>query len=99
MSIRPEVQKFIDLGPFPPSKGADPDDIERRGALLDRIVRPPSREEAAALLACFGPDDAFGLAWSLLHLIETTPGGIPLFHKPAPSDNEWVRRLWNRSHR
>ena len=99
MSIRPEVQQLVDLGPFPSSDDADPHEIERRGALLDRIARPPTRAEAAALLACFGPDDAFGLAWSLLHLIETAPMGIPIDHKPSASENEWIRRLWDRSHR
>ncbi|MDB6032726.1 MAG: hypothetical protein JWM16_3064, partial [Verrucomicrobiales bacterium] len=27
-----------------------------------------------ALVKVFGPDDYYGLAWSLLHLIESAPG-------------------------
>lgn len=99
MSIRNEVRRLVELGPFPSSRDADEDDIARRGALLEGIAPPLTREEAAALLGCFGSDEAFGLAWALLHLIETAPGGAPLESKPADSENEWLRRLWDRSHR
>ncbi len=97
--MRSAIQQLIALGPFPASADADEHDIDRRGALLTSIKPPLTRPEATALLVCFGPDEAFGLAWALLHLIETTPGGIPIAAKPQPSDNEWVRRLWDRSHR
>jgi len=99
MAIRPEVQQLVDLGPFPAEKDAEEEDLRLRGALLDKIARPVTREEALALLTRFGPDDAFGGAWSLLHLIETAPGGILITSKPADSENEWIRRLWARSHR
>jgi hypothetical protein len=99
MAIRPEVQQLVDLGPFPDSATADEHDIDKRGALLSSIKRPLTREEAVALMNCFGPDDAFGLAWELLHLIESVPGGVPIASKPSQSDNEWLRRLWDRSHR
>jgi len=99
MSIRSEVQQLVDLGPFPKSADAEEYDIDRRGNLLTAITRPLTHEEAVVLLTCFGPDDAFGLAWALLHLIETTPGGVPISTKPQPSDNEWIRLLWDRSHR
>lgn len=99
MTIRAEVQQLIDLGQFPASADATDLDIDRRGALLTAIKPPLSREEGAALLVCFGPDDAFGLAWALLHLVETTEGGVPIETKPQPSDNEWVRLLWDSSHR
>jgi hypothetical protein len=98
MPIRSEVQQLVDLGPFPASADADEHDVDRRGALLTGITPPLTQEEAAALLVCFGPDEAFGLAWALLHLIEATPGGAPFATKPQQSDNEWVRRLWDRSH-
>ncbi|XMA39044.1 hypothetical protein O1157_27230 [Streptomyces albogriseolus] len=52
--------------------------------------------EARALLTCFGPDDCYGLAWSLLHLVETGPG--PAFTAdPGPDANEWHRRLFLRA--
>jgi hypothetical protein len=99
MAIRPEVQQLVSLGAFPASSDAEEHDIGRRGEILTSITPPVTREEALALLTCFGPDEAFGLAWALLHLIETTPGGVPLASRPAASENEWIRRLWDRSHR
>jgi hypothetical protein len=99
MAIRPEVQELTQLGPFPASQDADEQGINRRGDLLGRIEPPVTDEEATALLACFGPDEAFGLAWALLHLIETAPAGSPVREPPTESTNEWIKRLWDRSHR
>jgi len=99
MTIRSEVQELVDLGPFPASADAEEIDVERRGALLMKIVAPVTREEAVALLSCFGPDEAFGLAWTLLHLIETAPRDFPLVSNPLVPENEWVRRLRERRHR
>jgi hypothetical protein len=99
VAIRPEVQALIDLGPFPESSVAEEHHLRRIGELLDGIARPVNREEAECLMKCFGPDDCFGLAWTLLHLIETTPDGVPLSSKPPPWENKWIRDLWERSHR
>ena len=55
-------------------------------------------EEAKLLLGSFGPDDCFGLAWTLLHLIETAPGARHLVVEPSATDNEWIQSLWRRSH-
>jgi hypothetical protein len=46
----------------------------------------------------FGDDDCFGLAWTLLHLIESTPGW-PLPAALPDLRNEWVRRLRERAKR
>lgn len=75
--IRPEVREFISLGILP-SEDLEPDDVldaalRRAGELLDRIERPVTDEEAHALAECFGDDESFGLAWTLLHTIETAP--------------------------
>lgn len=99
MSIRPEVQELLNLGAFPPSSAADEKDVARRASLLQAISPPVSVSEAAALLSCFGPDETFGLAWELVHLIETAPGGVPIAAKPPASANEWVARLWDRARR
>lgn len=75
--VRRQVSDFIALGKLP-SEDGEPDEaleeaVEQAGALLDLIERPVSDEEAHALAECFGQDVCFGLAWSLLHLIETAP--------------------------
>ncbi|WP_181449383.1 hypothetical protein [Nonomuraea aridisoli] len=70
--MRPEVQAFVAEGPLP-DEDADEAEIDRRDAQLRAISRPVTGEEAKALAACFGPDDCYGVAWALLHLIETGP--------------------------
>ncbi|MFF2432516.1 hypothetical protein [Streptomyces mirabilis] len=75
--IRPEVADFTALGKLP-SEDGEPDEaleeaVERAGALLGLIERPLTDEEAHALADCFGDDECFGVAWVLLHLIETAP--------------------------
>ena len=97
--IRPEVREFVALGPLPESAAATEDGLERQGAFLKRIDAPVSDDEAELLATRFGPDDCFGLAWSLLHLIETAPGAGRRRPQPPPSANEWVRRLWHRASR
>jgi hypothetical protein len=44
-------------------------DLEQRERLLHAIARPVSDEEAQLLVTCFGNDNCFGLAWTLLHLV------------------------------
>ncbi|GAA4981198.1 hypothetical protein GCM10023205_57990 [Yinghuangia aomiensis] len=93
--MRTEVQAFVADGPLP-DWDASEDEIDRRCSRLDSIAKPVTRAEALALANCFGPDDCYGVAWPLLHLIETGPNPV-LTTKPAPDDNEWRHRLWKRA--
>jgi hypothetical protein len=45
---------------------AEQDAVERYQHLLDSITPPVTDAEAEALVLLFGPDDGFGLAWTLL---------------------------------
>jgi len=74
--IRPEIEELERLGPLP----ADDDDypgIDRRLFDVEHLlaaVDPPVTVEEARVLAALFPRDGgtcYGLAWSLLHLIET----------------------------
>ena len=71
--MRESVRKFIKLGPLPSNKES-PDVIERHELALQTIQEPVTLEEANALADMFGPDDCFGLSWTLVHLIESAPG-------------------------
>src|SRR5262245_28426097 len=93
--MRLEVKQFVNLGPLPASN-AEEDDIAAHESALHRIRPPVSFEEAEALSTCFGPDECFGLAWTLLHLIETAPKS-PFLGEPPITENEWVKRLWDRA--
>ena len=92
MSIRAEVSAFVQLVPLPKSRDAGQEQIKKLEEALNKITPPISREEAIALATVFGPDDCFGLAWSVVHLIESTPGEIPLDEIPQ-SENQWIVSL------
>jgi hypothetical protein len=54
-------------------------------------------EEAKVLMACFPvtDEDCYGLAWSLLHLIETAGDSLEL-RETRPTE-PWLIRLWARA--
>lgn len=93
------VREFVALGPIPDSASVTEAQINLLGEALDRITPPITPEEAELLLTAFGPDECFGLAWNLLHIIEIAPGGAPICTEPSVDANEWVRDLWTRAHR
>ena len=57
--MREEIRKLAEMGPLPASDSAE----------LKAISAPTSDEEARILAGLFGPDDCYGLAWTLMHLI------------------------------
>ena len=95
--MRPEVRELVAMGPLPDSASAADDmNLEKRQSLLDAIGKPLSDHEAEGLAGLFGPDDCFGLAWTLVHLIETAPGW-PLLDRLPAVDNEWIALLRKRA--
>jgi hypothetical protein len=90
--MRREVQAFVAGGPLP-DRDADGEEIDRRCDQLEAIAKPVTGEEARALVACFGPDDCYGVAWTLLHLIETGPNPV-LTTEPAPEASQSHHTLW-----
>ena len=97
MTVRQGVRDFVNLGPLPDSS-ASVEMIAKHEEYLTRIARPVTDEEAEVLVQCFGPDDCFGLAQTLLTIIETAPGGSPVKEHPGDTANEWIMRLWERAH-
>ena len=94
--IRPEIAELTKMGKFPASKDADVALIRRRQELLSRVTQPISDGEAMELIKVFGPDDYYGLAWTVLHLIESSPHW-PLMECLSDSSSEWTARLRNRA--
>lgn len=45
-----------------PDWDASEGQIDRRVRQLDAILKPVTGKEAKALVACFGPDDCYGVA-------------------------------------
>jgi hypothetical protein len=93
--MRRQIEELKQMGPLPVAKGADVALLRRYQQLLDSVAKPVSDEEARVLVGLFGPDDCFGLAWTVLHLVETAPGW-PLADCLNGS-NEWVETLRQRS--
>ncbi|MEV6594217.1 hypothetical protein [Streptomyces acidicola] len=91
MSLRCEVADLVAAGPFP-DEDAEVEAIEETQLLLERVPKPVTDKEARALATLFGTDNCFGLAWTLLHLIETAPGAILAEYEEC-ADNKWVQML------
>lgn len=94
MPIRSEVEDLVSKGPLPSEAEASVAALESLADAMQRITGPVSQDEAEALIACFGPDECYGLAWSLLHLIETAPR-LPEMNESVLSGSEWLRLVWN----
>ena len=88
--IREHVHELLKMGPLPSSE-TDADRIAVYEELLAKIAPPVTNEEARALVKMFGNDDCYGLAWTLLHLIETAPSW-PI-KECLQGKNEWIELL------
>jgi hypothetical protein len=92
------VEELVALGQLPVSARLDLATIEIIQKALARVKSPVTDEEARALVPLLGPDNCFGLAWTLLHLIETAPNW-PLPECLRGSDNDWINLLKERAKR
>jgi hypothetical protein len=96
--MRKEVQELINMGPLPDCETGEEEQLKMYESLLSRVTPPVSNDEAKGLVRLFGPDDCYGLAWTLLHLIESAPGW-PLHDCLKDIRNEWTERLCLRAER
>ena len=93
--MQPAVERLVEIGPLPSSSAAIVPRLQELEALLAKVQTPVTDNDARALVRLFGSDDCFGLAWSLLHLIETAPGW-PIADALHDLDGEWINRLRER---
>ena len=96
--MREPIQKLATMGPLPASDSAKDEELQAYENLLKAVSAPVSDEEARILGQLFGPDDCYGLSWTLLHLIETAPGW-PLKDVLENAPSEWNQRLRLRAER
>jgi hypothetical protein len=94
--MRPEISRLVELGRLPSEDDADIEKLRKYEVEYRGIARPITDEEAMALVGLFGDDGCFGLASSLMHLIETAPGW-PIKNALSDTDNPWVLELKNRA--
>src|SRR5262245_7562261 len=92
INLRPEVSELVALGRLQPIKHPDMNVLARQDALIRKLHKPATDDEARALIQVFGCDECFGLAWTVLHFIESAPGW-PIEECLADESSEWVQRL------
>lgn len=90
------IISLLVLGPLPSPAVATVPTLQAFEEQLSKVQAPITDEEACALVKLFGPDDCFGLAWTLLHLIETAPGW-PVKSALVGLEGEWIDRLRERA--
>jgi hypothetical protein len=86
------ITAMLGLGPLPSSATATIATLQAFEEQLSKVRSPVTDEEACQLVKLFGPDDCFGLAWTLLHLVETAPGW-PVKGALDNLEGEWIDRL------
>jgi hypothetical protein len=96
--MRKEVQELSNLGPLPDCETAEKEQLKMYESLLSSVTPPISDAEARSLVHLFGPDECYGLAWTLLYLIEIAPGW-PLHDCLQDTNNPWHERLRLRAER
>jgi hypothetical protein len=94
-AMQAAIQRLVQVGPFPRSNVATTPILRELETLLAEVQTPVTDDEARALVRLFGPDDCFGLAWSLLHLVETSPDW-PIDDALDGLSGEWIDRLKER---
>jgi hypothetical protein len=97
--MRLEVIELGKLGPLPSSnvvlRGNLQGLVGKYADLISSIQNPVTDEEARVLVTIFGPDDCFGMEWSLVGLVESAPGW-PLEECLQDTSNEWIQLLRTR---
>jgi hypothetical protein len=96
--MRTSVTNLVSLGRLPEERSASVAQLQAFEAALKSIERPVTDEEAMSLLQVLPntEESCFGLAWSVLHLIETAPGW-PLKEAKRQRSNPWVASMLERA--
>lgn len=93
--MRKSIKQLSDMGKLPSEDNPDLELIKKYQEILDSIQTPVSHEEACALASIFGQDECFGLAWTLLHLIESSQK-ICIKNESIDKSNPWIILLQSR---
>jgi len=90
--MRQEFDELRLLGQLPAGDELSPRQAERYEEAIRRLPNAPTGEEATALLSLLPPDEttSFGIAWTLVHAIESSPDW-PVWD--ALDDRTWWRAL------
>jgi hypothetical protein len=96
LNVRREIEEMKALGPLPSEDDPDLAVLKKYEELYRAIAQPVTDEEARILVELLGSDGCFGLASSIMHLVESAPGW-PLEDCLRDLTNEWKVELRNRA--
>jgi hypothetical protein len=94
--MRSELEQLLSLGPLTSEFAPDVALLEQQENLVLALTAPATDEEARAAMALFGADGCFGLAWAVLHFVESAPGW-PIRECMADESSYWVGVMRERS--
>lgn len=99
INVRESITKLFELGPLPDEtddENYSDNFFEEYEALLDEIEKPINSGEARLLVQLFPNVSCYGLDWTLLHLIESTPQW-PIYEIIESCQSaEWKQRMISR---
>jgi hypothetical protein len=94
--VRAEVARLVELGRFPNELDVTEDEVQKREEPIRALSTPVSDAEARLLLGILGEDDFWGMAWSIVTLIESAPG-YPDWEGIEQIVGDWRDTLWRRA--
>jgi len=98
MSTQQAVIELAALGSLPSEEEATVEGLQKFEQLISLVHKPVSDEDASMLVKILGPDDCYGGAWTLVHLIESAPGW-PIPEALAVAHHAWRQELCERVER
>jgi len=93
--VQRAIKELVSLGRFPSAGNADTASVSKAEKLIERIETPTTVDEAQAMVSLLGPDDFFGLAWSLIFKLEITKGWA-IENIPGNTSETWLPVLKRR---
>jgi len=74
--LRYQIERLVGLGRMPSEREATSEVVARYEAAIEALPGRATDDEAIALLKLFPGDHSslYGLAWTVLHFVETAPG-------------------------
>ncbi len=94
--MREQIKNLVSIGVLPAEAVASVEEVKSIEQAVGSIIGPLTDDEAVAIVAIFGVDDFFGIAWSILHLVETAPHW-PIKESLSRIDNPWITILIERA--
>jgi hypothetical protein len=98
--MRESVTRLVSKGQMPPEASASEEAVDELYAFINAIQPPVSDDEAKALFNVYPATEetCYGIAWTLLHLIETCPNVCSIVNA-VPEGNPWVQQMKERCER